>query len=513
MESQVNTKKIAKNTVYLYLRMMIVMAINLYTVRKSLYLLGEVDYGVYNVIGGFVMMFSFLHGTLTTASQRYFSIELAKGENSKLKQWFSLNITMFLLLVLALLVVCEIVGLWFVNCKMTIPPERMAAANWVFQFALFSLCFNLLTIPYNAMIIAHERMSMYAYIGIVEALLKLAVVFLLYFINWDSLIVYAILSFVSTVIIFCFYYVYNRIHFKDAVFSFYWNRNDVRDLFSFSGWNFLGTIAFVARGHGINVLLNLFFNPVVNAARGLSYQIYATVARLSNNFITAVKPQIYKCYAADEMNSLHKLVVRGTVISTMLVSVIVFPIMANTELILKFWLESVPDNTVLFTQLILLNAVLDATDGPSIASILATGKVKYYYIITSFITLLNIPVSYFLLSVGGHPALTIVVSISLSLIVIIVRAFFMRELVELKLKTYFLMIFRVLMASACIVVSVFFTFYQKATSLSGLIVHSFLVAAIVIAIYLVMVVDWGDAHQLLLAMKLKFRKLKNGNKA
>ena len=492
MASHVNNVQIAKNTVYLYLRMIIIMIINLFVVRKTLQILGEVDYGIYNVIGGFVLIFSFLQATLTTAAQRFFSIYIAEGDKNKLQQSFNLNLLTFGMIIVALILVSETFGLWFINNNMNIPNERMNAANVVFQFSLLTLCITMISVPYNAMIIAKEKMGAFAYIGVVEAILKLIVVYLISVVDWDSLQVYAFLVFITNIIVFLLYYFYNNKHFKETKLKFYWNKKEFLQLFAFSGWNFMGTIAFVLRSHGINVLLNIFFDPVVNAARALSYQIYNAISRLSGNFITAVKPQIYKSYASADYQDMHKLVLRSTVISVALISVIIFPILANTEFILNVWLKEVPQNTVIFTQLILLNGIIDATDGPAIASILATGKIRKFYIVTSSVTLLNIPISYILLSLGAHPAITVIVSITLSIIVVFIRAYFIKCLININLSDYYFLIIRIIVACALITGLILSVFYNKANDILSFILYSLLIAFVVILVFTLLVADFKD---------------------
>ena len=273
-----NNKRIVKNTLFLYFRMIVVMGIGLYTVRAILRLLGVVDYGIYNVVGGVVSMFAFLNGTLATSSQRYFSVELAKGDLKRLNQWFCLNITTFSLFILAFIVIAETVGLWFVNTQMTIPHERLFAANVVYQLSIATFCIHFFNIPYNGLIIAHEKMSAFAYISIVEAFLKLGIVFVLSIITWDKLITYGILMFLISVLITSSYIVYSRIHFQESKYQFYWNKSEMIELLGFSGWHFLGTFSIAIRSQGINILLNLFFSPAVNAARAVAFQIYHAIS-------------------------------------------------------------------------------------------------------------------------------------------------------------------------------------------------------------------------------------------
>lgn len=280
-----NNKRIAKNTLFLYVRMLLIMGVNLYTVRAVLNLLGVVDYGIYNVVGGVVTLFSFISGTLTTSSQRYFSIELARENIKALQKIFCLNVTVFAIIILGIIILAETVGLWFVNVQMTIPENRLLAANIVYQFSILAFGFQMFSIPYNALIVAHEKMGAFAYIGIIEVILKLVVVFTLTITGSDKLILYGILMSLMALLITNIYRVYCRTHFVESKFFFYWNRTEATELMSFSGWHFLGTMAVVVRGQGINLLINLFFNPAINAARAIAFQIDAAVGQLSNNFL------------------------------------------------------------------------------------------------------------------------------------------------------------------------------------------------------------------------------------
>jgi O-antigen/teichoic acid export membrane protein len=431
-----NNKRIAKNTLFLYFRMIIIMGVNLYTVRVVLNILGAEDYGIYNVVGGVVTLFTFLTSTLSSSSQRFFSYELGCNNYKRLNEIFSLNITLFVLLVIIILIIAETVGLWFINTQLTIPIQRLSAANWVFQFSLFSFVATLLAIPYNALIIAHERMSAYAYISIVEALLKLAIVFSLFLFSWDSLKLYAILIFFASFITAFSYYIYCRKVFSESNYYFYWNKKLAMDLINYSGWHFLGSISVVIRSQGINILLNIFFNPIVNAARAIAYQVNAAINSLSNNFFSAVKPQIYKLYAANEITELHQLMFRSSRLCFYLMLFLAMPIYLEIDYLLNIWLKNVPEYTVLFTKLVLINALIDSISSPAIASALATGKIKKFELITGILMVLNLPVSYIFLKLGYDPQITMITSIIISSITIWVRAHILKELTNLSIKDY-----------------------------------------------------------------------------
>ena len=454
-DNSINNKRIAKNTLFLYLRMIIVMGIGLYTVRAILDLLGVVDYGIYNVVGGVVAMFSFINGTLATSSQRYFSIELAKGDMKRLNQWFCLNITTFSIFILLFIAIAETIGLWFVNTQMTIPAERMLAANVVYQFSIITFCIHFFNVPYNALIIAHERMNAFAYISIVEALCKLGIVFVLTYISWDRLIIYGLLMFLTSCGVTSSYIIYSHRFFAESRFHYYWNRQEIKNLFGFSSWHLLGTLSVVIRSQGINILINLFFNPAVNAARAVAYQINTAIGQLSNNFFIAVKPEMYKSYATGQMSALHKLVIRSSVICIFLISVLNLPFYVNTSFILGLWLKEIPEYAIIFTQLVLINGLIDSPSGSTICPALATGRIKKFYLYTSGIYILNLPVSFIFLKFGYDATITMLVSICLSFVALIIRAYLLIGLINFPFSNYMKIIGRTIIATLFIL----FTLY------------------------------------------------------
>lgn len=490
--TSVNNKRIAKNTLFLYFRMIVIMAISLYTVRAILHQLGVVDYGIYNVVGGVVSMFSFLNGTLATSSQRYFSIELAKGDMKRLNQWVCLNITTFSIFIIILLVIAETIGLWFVNYKMTIPEERMFAANVVYQLSIVTFSIHFFNVPYNALIIAHERMSAFAYISIIEAASKLVIVFLLSISTWDKLIVYGILMFLVSCGVTSSYIIYNLRHFEEAKFRPYWNTKEIKELLGFSGWHFFGTFSVVVRSQGINILLNLFFNPAINAARAVAYQIYSAVSQLSHNFFVAVKPQIYKSYAAGEKEFLYKLILRSTTMSSLLVSMLIFPILANTHYILSLWLKEIPDYAVIFTQLVLVNGLVDTTNGPTTASVLATGKIRKYEMIVGGLFILNLPISYIALKFGCDPTVTMVISIVIAFFVTFVRAFFMCNMIGFVFSRYIMMFIRLLVTCFAIWIISNLLIDNEATNIITLTIQSVSVFLITLVCYAFIAFDRDD---------------------
>lgn len=498
----INNKRIAKNTLFLYFRMIVVMGIGLYTVRAILDLLGVVDYGIYNVVGGVVSMFAFFNSTLATSSQRYFSIELAKGDIQRLNQWFSLNITAFSIFILFFLIIAETIGLWFVNTQMIIPNERMFATNVVYQLSIISFCINFFSTPYNALIIAHEKMSAFAYISIIEAFLKLGIVFVLSIITWDRLIIYGLLMFLTACGITSSYIIYNRLHFKESEYHPYWNRKEFTELMGFSGWHFLGTFSMVGRSQGINILINMFFCPAVNAARAVSFQIYHAIAQLSNNFFIAVKPQIYKSYATGEYAELHKLILRSTILCSFLVSILIFPILTNTSFILGLWLKSVPEYAIIFTQLVLINGLIDASTGPTIAPALATGNIKKFYLYVGTLYILNLPISYFFLKLGFDAPSTMIVSIVLSFIAVFVRAYLLKKLVFFPFKDFFIVVCKITATTILIATITWFWGVYAENNISKFIITTLFSTILHISLYPICVLSKHD----MIVVRQIFRK-------
>lgn len=431
-----NNKRIAKNTVFLYIRMLLIMIVTFYTSRIVLDVLGEEDYGIYNVVGGVVAMFGFFSSTLSATCQRYFSYELGRGNIAELVKIFKLNMSVFIVFSLIVFVFAETIGLWFVNTHLTIPHERMPAMNWVYQCAIITFIAHIATVPYKALIVAYEKMSAFAYISIIEVMLSLLAVFSLFFFGSDKLILYGVLLCINNIVITYGYYYYCKKNFKECRYSFYWDKNKAREVIAYSGWHILGSLSVMVKTQGINILLNMFFNPVVNAARALAVQIMVGVDSLGNNFFMAVKPQIYKLYASKDMKGLNDLIIRSSKMCFFLIYIIALPVILNTEDILSIWLKKVPDNTILFTKLVLINAIIDSINGPAIAAALSTAKIKKFEIITGGLMILNLPIVYIALSWGAAPEIAFYISIAIAILTIVIRAYILRTLVELSVYEY-----------------------------------------------------------------------------
>lgn len=396
-----NSKRIAKNTVFLYLRMLFVMAISLFTSRVIINALGVEDYGIQNVVGGFVSMFSLISSTMYSTISRFMTYELGRGDLDRLKKVFSTSMNIQILMAILIVVLAESIGIWFLNYKMNIPESRLSAANWVFQFSLLSFVISITSAPYYAAIISHEKMSDYAIFSILEAVMKLIIVYLLFVSPIDKLVLYSVLLFLVSFTMRLIYGVYCGRKFVECKYHIVIDKGILKEMGSFAGWNYLGAIAFILRGQGINLLLNLFFGVTVNAARGIASQIESAVSQFVGSFTMALNPQITKNYAQNKIDYMQKLVCKGGKYSFFLMLLITIPLVIEAPIVLKIWLNNVPEYTILFMRLTLLIMLADAFTNPITTAILATGKVKKFSILLSSIMIAIFPVSYIVFKLGG----------------------------------------------------------------------------------------------------------------
>ena len=431
-----NNKRIAKNTMYLYLRMLVVMAVSLFTVRIVLNALGAEDYGINNVVGGVIAMFAFLSSTMNSASLRFFSFYLGRQDYSRLSEYFSMSFWCFAGMAFISFIIAETLGLWFVKTQLVIPVARMDAAMWVYQCAIISFMFRIMTIPYNAIIIAREKMNVYAIGGLIEVFLKLGVAFILYMSPFDKLKVNSVLVCLMMCAIDVFYILYSLKYFPESKVKKYWNKSIFKEVVNYSGWTLFGAISGVLRSHGINILLNIFFNPVVNAARAIAYQISSAINQFVLSFHKAVQPQITKYYAAGESTEFYKLLFRSSRLYFYLIFLLSLPVLLETRFVLTLWLENIPDNTILFTRLVIIIAIIDSMSYSLQTSITATGRIKFYQIVTGGLLILNLPVAWFFLRLGYPPESTMYVAMVISVIVQITRVYFSHCLNGMPIQDY-----------------------------------------------------------------------------
>lgn len=416
-----NNKRIAKNTLLLYFRMLLMMFVTLFTSRVVLDKLGVTDYGIYNVVGGVVAMLGFLNSSMSNAVQRYLSFEIGKNNEAGVNRIFNVSLFAHAGIAVFVFVVMEIVGVWYLNTHMNIPAERMDAANWVLQCSIFTTLFTIVQVPYNAIIISKEQMGIYAYISILEVVLKLLVVYMLAIGNFDKLKLYSVLIMVVTIGIVMIYRFYCTRKYKEAKFKFIKDWNLLKQIVGFASWNMLGELAWVFTGQGVNIILNSFFGPVVNAARGLAEQVNGAVNRFVANFQTAVNPQLIKNYASDQLGEMKTLLFRSTRFSYYLLLALSLPIILKMDFILHLWLKEVPDYTTCFCQLVLVSSLVSTLSNLLAQVARAYGKIRNYQIIVSIFLFLNFPLSYIVLKFGGSPLSTMFVNIGINAMLLFVR--------------------------------------------------------------------------------------------
>ena len=429
--SVIDHNRIAKNTLMLYLRMGLMMIVNLFTVRVVMEALGEVDFGIYNAVGGIVAMFSIISSTMSTACQRFYMFDLGQEDSGRLRNTFSMCLLAFGFFALVILALSESLGLWFLHNKMLL-AGRDTAADWVFQCSVLAFVVGVVRLPYQGMVIAREKMKVFAYISVFEGLAALAVALLLRRSGGDHLILYAILMLGVQVLVTLLYMGYCRIFYGECRFRYYWDKARFTEIFSFAGWNLIGTSASILKIHGVNVLLNMFFGPVVNAARGVAFKVYGLITQLQENFMTASRPQIIKAYSTGEHDGMRKLVCQSSKFSAYLMLFVAVPILLEMPFLLDLWLKEVPKDTALFASLMIANALIDCLDYSLWVAIQAVGQVKKYQLTVGVLQLLILPISYAMFKLGTFPPETVFyVSIAVSLVCLVFKLGFAKSLAGL----------------------------------------------------------------------------------
>ena len=434
--SQSKAKTVAINTIMLYARMALMMVVGFVTARVNLDSLGVDNYGIYNVVGGLVVMFTILSGSLTTAISRFITYELGIGDKKRMQLIFSSSVIIQLALSLLLVIIAETIGVWFVNTYMNIPEDRVVAANWVYQFSIISFVTALLSTPYNATIIAHEKMSAFAYISIVEALCKLLIAYLTFISPIDKLIFFAAANCLVTIIIRNVYSSYCHRHFVECRFQFIFDRPLLKKMFSFAGWNFFGAGSLQLMTQGVNVLINMFFGVAVNAARGLTTTIENTVMGFVTNFTMAINPQITKSYASNERSYMFQLIYKGAKFSFFLMMFFAIPCIIEADALLNIWLREVPEYTAVFLRLSLVASMISVISNTMMTAMLATGDIKKYQIIVGGLGMLVFPLTWAAYAIGAQPQIAYVIVILIYIIQFIVRLYLLREMIGLSIREY-----------------------------------------------------------------------------
>lgn len=411
------SKRVTKNTIFMYFRMLFLVIIQLYTVPLILEALGVEDYGIYQVVGGFVSMFVFIQASLTSGCQRFIAYAIGKNDKVKLKEVFNVTQTIFICLSFLSLIIIEIIGLWFLNNKMQIPDFRLSAANIVFHFSVIAFVFSLLLTPYNSLIVAHERMPFYAYISIFDALYKLFVVITLRFFLYDRLIIYSVLVFSASLfnLIFVLGYCYMKF-IESRTFAFKWNKTLFTDIGSYAGWNVMGALSNILRSQGLNVVMNLFFGPILNAAHAIATNINNFFYQIASNIYLTTRPQMVKLFAQERYEDMWKLIFRSSKYSFYLLSLIAVPLLIEMDFILNIWLKNVPPLAGKIASFLLLSSLVEALCNQIIGAFQAANRIKYYQIYSSIVLFSVVPLSLFFLSLISNPLVPYFLSLAVSLI-------------------------------------------------------------------------------------------------
>lgn len=432
-----NNKRIAVNTILLYVRMLFTMMISLYTSRVILRVLGADDFGIYNVVGGVVVLFSFFTNAMTSSTQRFLNYNLGLKDDSVVSRVFSTSMLTHFTIFLIVLFLAETVGLWFVITQLNIPSGREEATIWVYQMSVITTLIGIMVIPYRSSIIAAEKMSIFAYVSVVEVVLKLLVVLILPYISYDSLIVYSILLTLVALLTFFIYQIECRRKLSFTKYHFVWDKNQFKEMMTFSGWYLFGGMAVVGAKQGTNILINIFYNVTLNAAVGIANQVRNAVYGFVSNFQTAFNPQIVKLYAAKDNEQLLTLLYRSSKFSYYLLFVISFPVILFCDDILSIWLENVPDYAAIFTRLVIITSFTDALSAPLWTAIGATGKVQRYQVLVSLIIILDVPAVYIAFKLGMNATSAFIINLFVSIIAYLYRLLYIRKFISYRIRDYF----------------------------------------------------------------------------
>ena len=467
----INNKRIARNTMLLYIRMLIMMIVSLYTSRVVLEVIGVTDYGIYNVVGGIVSMLGFLNSSMSNAVQRFLSFEMGKGADGKVSHIFNIAMLAHLFIAIVVLIILEIAGTWYLNNHLVVPLDRMEAANWVLQCTIVTTFFSIMQVPYNGIIIAKEDMGIYAYISVFEAFVRLLIVYLLLIAPYDRLKFYAILMMTVTLVVLMINRVYCIKKYSETHFRFVRDKSLLKDMTSFASWNMIGEIAWVMTGQGVNIILNLFFGPSINAARGLAEQVNAAVMRFINNFQVALNPQITKSYSSGDIEDMKKLLYMGTRISYYVLFFLAFPIIIEMDFILGLWLHDIPHHTTLFCQLILVCSLTACVSNLLAQVARAYGKIRKYQMIVSLFLMLNFPLSYIILLLGATAEMTVTINILIQGLLLFVRLFLIRPMIALSIRQFVVkaVIPIMIVTGSAMVLPIIWKYYVKTSVTNSLI--------------------------------------------
>lgn len=486
MSTQIeNNKRIAKNTLFMYFRMLLTMVVSLYTSRVVLKTLGVQDFGIYNIVGGVVVLFTFINSAMSTGTQRHLSYELGKPEGN-ISKVFSACLFIHISISIIIFILAETIGLWFLNTHMNLPSYRMGIVNWVYQFSILGCISNIIRIPYQASIIAHEKMSFYAYTGIVEVVLKLAIVFLLIVLPMDKLLVYSALMFCVITIITAWFILFNKNKFPEIKIIKVKDIILYKTIISFSGWTLFGSTANLGLHQGMNVIINIFYGVTVNAAIGIANQVNAAITHFVTGFQQALNPQLVKSEAQNDKARQLDLICKSSKLSYLILLLISIPIIFNIEYILELWLSEYPEHTPNICRLIILGALVECLSGPLWVTIFATGKIKTYQIIISIVLLLNIPVSLILGYYNQDVEIFFLARNFIYILGLCTRLYFLAKLIKFDIKSYFK---RVILPVIITTVLIILPIYMLIIKISLYSTHvTFIIQSFIIVIYEIFII-------------------------
>lgn len=429
-------KRIAKNTAFLYLRMLVVTGTSLYTIRVVLDALGTVDFGLYGVVAGVVTILAFLNGTMSQAAQRFLSVEIGTSDAASINRTFNTILAIHLGIACGVILLGESFGHWLLNSKMSIPDTRMESASTALQFAILTGAALVLQTPFNALIIAHERMGFFALVSLVEAGLRLAIAWGISHSTGDRLALYACLTFASTVLTLVAYSLFCLSRFSESAIKLHRDAQAYKSVTSFIGWSFIGNLAAASRSQGINVLLNVFFGPIANASHAIMTQAQTAASNFAGSFQAALNPQIYKRYAQSEIKEMNGLLTTGSKLSFMLLITVVAPVIHSTNYILDTWLTNPPPLAAEFVQWMLVTLLIDSLSQPLITGAMATGRIKAYQLVVGGTILLCLPISYLAFLITGNPKSFLYIILFASIIALALRLFFLRILLKFSVERF-----------------------------------------------------------------------------
>lgn len=424
-----NNKRIAKNTLLLYIRTLLLVIISLYTSRVVLEVLGVEDYGIYNVVGGVVSMFSMISGSLSSSISRYITFELGRGDIEKLRSVFSSSVNIQVGIALLVFVLGEVAGKWFIDHYINLPIDRLEAASCVLHCSLVMFCINLISLPYNASIIAHEHMKAFAHVSILEGILKLLICYLIVKSPFDKLVSYSLLLVIVALIIRIIYGVYCKRYFAECHYKWIYNPKLLKEMMGFAGWSFMTNVCYILNTQGVNILINMFFGVALNAARGIATQVDGIIMQFVGNFTMAINPQITKSYAIGEKKEMFNLVCRGAKFGYYMLLFLALPLLLETEFVLNIWLKEVPDYTVIFLRLTIIASMINTLGNTGYTACMATGTLKRYVLVISSVGFLVFPLTWIAFKLGLPVESAYIAFIIVYAIVLIVRLYLMKGLI------------------------------------------------------------------------------------